>query len=390
MSRHLMISSDCHAGLQPGKYREYIDPQHRKAYDDQVAGQIAQFKESAKAFMVSEFADEWERDKEEGLTGAWDSDRRNAALDADGVVGEVVFPDGLTGGNSPPLGAGLTLPTDCDSQLQLAGARAHNRWVADFCSLAPARRAGLAIVPILQDIDAAVTEIEWAAKAGLRGGIMIPSMWRDHPAYHHPRYEPIWAACADLNMPIHTHVAAAPELEPHPGSIGIYITEVVWWSVRPMWFLIWSGVFERHPKLKFLVSEGGVDWAPSLLKMMDQRFTANRTNAKMGDFHKNLSMKPSEYFDQNCWVGSFLTRDEVEARHEIGVGNLMWTSDYPHPEGTWPDSKNLVIEAFRGAPEEETRAMLGGNAAEVFGFDIDALAPLTERVGPEVAAFEGD
>jgi len=389
MSRILTISSDCHAGLRPGEYREYVDPQHRKAYDDEVAVLLEQMKGAVNPFMVDEFAKEWESGKEEGLKGAWDSELRNAALDADGVVAEVVFPDGLTEGNSPPLGAGLALRTDCDPKLQLAGARAHNRWMADFCSLAPERRAGLAVVPILQDIDAALAEIEWAAKAGLRGGIMIPALWREHPAYHHPRYEPIWAACADLNMPIHTHVAAAPDLEEQPGSLGIYLTEVVWWSVRPMWFLIWSGVFERHPNLKFLISEGGVDWAPSLLKMMDQRYTTNRTNAKMGDFHANLSMKPSEYFDRNCWLGSFLTRDEVEARHDIGVGNLMWTSDYPHPEGTWPESENRIIEAFKGIPADETRAMLGGNAAEVFGFDVDALAPITERVGPEAAALGG-
>ncbi len=179
MSRILTISSDCHAGLRPGEYREFVDPQHRQAYDDQVAEQVAQFEAAAKSFMVDEFAEEWERGKEEGLTGAWDSERRNAALDADSVVGEVVFPDGLTGGNSPPLGAGLGLRTDCDPKLQLAGARAHNRWVTDFCSLAPERRAGLALVPILHDIDAAVAEIEWAAKAGLRGSLELRHLFRD-------------------------------------------------------------------------------------------------------------------------------------------------------------------------------------------------------------------
>ena len=388
MSRHLLISSDCHAGLRPGEYREYLDPKHRQVYDEEVKEQIAHLGD-ANPFMVAEFAEEWHEGKEVGLTGAWDSKCRTAALDADGVVGEVVFPDGLTGGNSPPLGAGLALRTDCDAKLQMAGAHAHNRWAAEFCAMDSVRRAGLAVVPILQDIDAAVAEIEWAAKAGLRGGIMIPSLWREFPAYHHPRYEPIWAACADLAMPIHTHVAAAPDLDEQQGSLGIYLTEVVWWSVRPMWFLIWSGVFERHPNLKFLISEGGVDWAPALLKMMDQRYTTSRTNAKMGDFHKNLSMKPSEYFDQNCYVGTFLTRDEVEARHDIGIGNLMWTSDYPHPEGTWPESKGNVIEAFKGIPEDETRAMLGGTAAEVFGFDVEALAPIRERVGPKITAFAG-
>ena len=386
MDRYTVISSDCHAGLPPGQYRDYLDPKYRETFDEQLPAHLAAFEEAKKMVLVEDFKKEWERGKEEGLTGAWDSDIRNTVLDADGVAGEVVFPDGLTGGNSPPFGAGLTLPSDANPELQLAGAQAHNRWVAEFCSEAPERRAGLAIVPILHDVEAGVREIRWAKEAGLRGGILIPSLWGDCPPYHHPRYEPIWATCEDLDMPIHTHTAAAPDIGDYPGRMGIYLTEVVWWSVRPLWFLLWSGVFERHPKLKLLASEGGVTWIPDLVAMMDQRYTKNRTNAKLGDFHKELSRKPSEYFDQNCWVGSFLTPDETELRNVIGVRNLMWTSDYPHPEGTWPDSKKRISEAFSGVPEEDARTMLGGNAAEVFGFDLEELAPIAARVGPEVGA----
>ncbi len=98
-------------------------------------------------------------------------------LDGDGIAGEVIFPDGITEMNMPPFGAGLSLPTEgIDPELQWAGARSHNRWLAEFCQMAPERRAGVAIVPVLWDVDEAVKEIHWARENGLKG-ILLPSRW---------------------------------------------------------------------------------------------------------------------------------------------------------------------------------------------------------------------
>jgi predicted TIM-barrel fold metal-dependent hydrolase len=391
MDRYLVISSDCHAGLPPERYRDYVDPKYREVFDVALPIQIAETQAAAKKFLVADINTEWRKGREAGLTGAWDHDERIKVLDADGVAAEVIFPDGITEMNMPPFGAGLSLPTDdpINPELQWAGARAHNRWMAEFCQMAPERRAGVAITPICWDVDEALKEIRWARENGLRG-ILIPSRWGKLDAYHHPKYEPIWAACEDLGLVIHLHSGAAPmeDYGEHLGMLGIYITEVCWWSARPIWFLIWGGVFERHPRLKLAITESTAIWVPEALQLMDQRFSETPYNAKLGDFTSHLRLKPSEYFRRNVFLGaSCMPRREVEMRHEIGLGNIMWGTDYPHPEGSWPETSKQMFESFHGVPEDELAAMLGGNAAEVYGFDTGKLAPLVARIGPEKSAL---
>jgi predicted TIM-barrel fold metal-dependent hydrolase len=402
MSRYLVISSDCHAGLPPEKYRDYLDPQYRDAFDLALPIQIEHTKAAAKMFLVDDINAEWRKDIEHELTGAWDHDQRIKVLDDDGIAGEIIYPDGITEMNMPPFGAGLSLPTEgIVPELQWAGARAHNRWLAELCQMAPERRAGVAIVPALWDVDEAVKEVRWARENGLRGGIMIPPMWGKLAPYHDPRYNPLWAVCEELDMPVNVHSGPAdtenyfgpmppPEgTKPHPGAMGIYICEVAWYMVRPLTFMIWGGVFERYPKLKMILTEGTSVWAPQYLEMMDQRYSETHYSAKLGDYRSHLSMKPSDYFDRNVFLGaSCMPRREAELRHEIGVGNLMWGSDYPHPEGTWPTTRDQMVETFRGVPDPEIEQMLGGNAVEVFGFDREKLAPLVSRVGPEKSTFQ--
>ena len=79
---------------------------------------------------------------------------------------------------------------------------------------------------------------------------------------------------------------------------------------------------------------------------------------------------------------------EAALRHQIGVGNVMWGTDYPHPEGSWPETAERLLNSFRGVPEDERDAMLGGNAAAWYGFDTEKLAPLVAQIGPEKARFE--
>ena len=112
-------------------------------------------------------------------------------------------------------------------------------------------------------------------------------------------------------------------------------------------------------------------------------------SAKLGTgYRKAMTMKPSEYFRRNVRIGSScMSRREAEMRHEIGIGNIMWGTDYPHPEGTWPITQKMMLETFHGLPEDEINAMLGGNAAELYGFDVQKLAPLVARIGPERSWF---
>ena len=390
MDRYLVISSDGHAGLPPERYRDYVDPEHRDTFDAALPIQLEMAREASRKFLIEDINAEWRKGHERELTGAWDSEVRNEVLDGDGVAAEVLFPDGITELNMPPFGAGLSLPTDgIVPELQWAGARAHNRWIAEFCQMAPERRAGVAITPILWDVDQAVREVHWARENGLRG-ILIPSMWGKQDAYHHPKYDPVWAACADLELVVHLHSGAAPmdDYADHDGMMGIYVSEVVWWSARPIWFLIWGGVFERHPGLKVAITESTCIWVPETLRLLDFRYEDTPYAAKLGDYRSHLSRKPSEYFARNVFLGaSCMPRREVELRHEIGLRNIMWGTDFPHPEGSWPQTRNQLLDSFRGTPEPDLRLILGENAARVYGFDTGKLAPLVERIGPPVADF---
>jgi predicted TIM-barrel fold metal-dependent hydrolase len=256
--------------------------------------------------------------------------------------------------------------------------------------MAPERRAGVAVAPICWDVARSLEEISFAADHGLKG-LLVPSRWGRQPPYHDPRYDPVWEACEDRGLVLHLHSGAAPmeDYGEHTGMMGIYISEVVWWSVRPIWFLIWGGVFERFPRLRLAITESTTVWVPETLALLDFRYEETHYASKLGDYRSHLSMKPSEYFRRNVFLGaSCMPRREAELRHAIGVPNIMWGSDYPHPEGSWPFTREQMLGTFRGLPHDEVAAMLGGNAARVYGFDVEKLLPLAARIGPEKALFE--
>ena len=151
---------------------------------------------------------------------------------------------------------------------------------------------------------------------------------------------------------------------------------------------IWGGVFERHPGLKVAITESTCVWVPEALQLMDQRYSETHYSAKLGDYRSHLSKSPVEYFQSNVMIGaSCMPRREAELRHEIGVHNIMWGSDYPHPEGSWPYTRKQMVETFHDLPDAEIAQMLGGNAAEFYGLDTEKLAPIVARVGPEKSEF---
>ena len=379
--RYLIISSDCHAGLPCPEYRPYLDSKYHGAFDDFLAGKQAD--RAARMAENADYINAWE--EQEGLQGAWDSERRDKELNADGVAGEVLFPDAdaITGMESPPFGAGLSAGAIADPELAFAGARAHNRFLAELCAVNPSRRAGVALVPISHDVDRAVAEIEWAAQNGLRGGILIPTMWHDRRPYHDPAYDAVWAACQAHDMPVHTHSGEAPH-EEYGDHIGIYLAEVVWWAARPMWFLLFSGAFERFPQLKYVVTESAAYWAADMLWKWDTYLGGGHTTKKLAaQLQGKVSRLPSEYFGDNIFIGaSTMSREEVRRRYAIGVGTLMWGNDFPHPEGTWPHTVARLKETFHDVPVEDTTRMLGTVAASVYNFDVAALRPLADEIGP--------
>jgi predicted TIM-barrel fold metal-dependent hydrolase len=166
----------------------------------------------------------------------------------------------------------------------------------------------------------------------------------------------------------------------------MYITEVDMWAHRPFPALMWSGAFERHPDLKLVLTEQGCSWILEWLRMLE--FKADLPFFK--HFTAELSLRPAEYFQRQCYLGaSFLAPHEGEDRHRIGLGKLMWGSDYPHLEGTWPNTMDALRATFGTYPERETRAILGTTAAEVYGFDLERLTPIGDKIGPALSDITG-
>jgi predicted TIM-barrel fold metal-dependent hydrolase len=312
--------------------------------------------------------------------GEFDATVRMQELDADGIAGEVIFPQ------MAPFGAGLMqYRYPVTPEQSFAGCQAYNRWLADFCSANPARQAGVALIDV-EDIEATVREIRAARAMGLWGGVLLPSSTGKHPFYHHPRYEPIWAVCQELDIPVQSHSGWSPDYGDVPSATAMFISEVDMWAQRPFTAMLWAGVFERYPNLKYMLTETGVGWVVEKLRVLD--FKAASPMFK--HFNRGLSMTPSGYFARNCWLGaSFMPEHEGRFRHQIGVDRLMWGSDYPHLEGTWPNTMKALNETFALYPEQEIRDILGLNAANAYGFDVAALAPVAERIGPTLSAVRG-
>ncbi len=396
MDRYLVISSDTHAGPPSEAYRDYVDPEHREAFDRDLETALALrsvILESASEEQ-ERFREEWEEETGDGgRLASYDPAARDAALDAEGVAGEVIFPDAdvLGGGASAPFSAGLQSSGELDGELVMAGARAHNRWLAELCSESPERRCGVATVPILHDIPAALVEMQRVADAGLRA-MMIPTLWGSKPAYHDPVYEPIWAAAEDLGLVVNIHSGgASKDILPGPGLVPIYATEAWWWAARPLWVLLWSGVFDRHPGLRLAITEDGAWWLADIVERMDEKWVGGHNTRKFGTlFRDAIARRPSEYLGTNVFLGaSTPSRAEIATRHRIGVRTLLWGNDFPHPEGTWPHTRRSIRDVFADVPTDETAQMLGSTTAEVYRFDTEELAATVARIGPTHEEIHG-
>ena len=347
---YLIVSSDTHAGLQCENYRPYLESSLHDEFDKYVEERHEHRRITEE--VNADFLEKWEGENEEGLKGAYDSSVRNGVMDSDGISGEIIFADGdaVTGQESPPFGAGLAAGQITDPKLAFGGARAHNRWLEEFCGDDPVRRAGIALVPITHDVDEAVKEIELLAEKPGIYGVMVPTMWHGFPPYGSDHYDKVWAACSETGLVVHTHSGEA-DFPSYGENVAMYISEVPFWTHRILWQLLFSGT----NKIK-----------------------------KMGSRMKGLiSRLPSEYFGTNVFIGaSTMSREEIRRRHVNGIDALMWGTDYPHPEGSWPNTVDRLENDFRDVSIEDTRRLLGINAVECYGLDFEGLNAVANRVGP--------
>jgi predicted TIM-barrel fold metal-dependent hydrolase len=373
--RYVVISADCHAGGSHEQYREYLEREYLDDFDAWRGRYSNPFRDL----------------QDDGRSRNWDDERRLADLAADGQVGEVTFPNTV-----PPFfptGVVIARPpqTAEDYRRRWAGLRAHNRWMVDFVATHPDRRAGIFQV-FLNDIDAAVAEVRWAAAQDLRGGLLIPGIPDDSdlPPYYSDHYDPLWAVCEELGVVINHHTGGSgmPDYGKHPSSTVQWMIETPWFAHRVFWQLVMSGVFQRFPDLRLVLTEQGCDWLPPLLRQLDG-IHMQMASGRIGEMNlKNdmrLELTPSEYFERNVWVGvSFPGVYEARAMKKLGLHKVMWGSDYPHNEGSGPHSRELMRRAFHEWEPAELARVFSGTISDVYGFDREKLAPIAADVGPTV------
>lgn len=373
--RYTIITADSHAGGSHAQYREYLDA----AYVDDFDAWRGRYRNPFKDL------------KDDRRARNWDSERRWSEQEADGVVAEVLFPNTV-----PPFFPSFVLfaqpPKPEDYEHRLAGIRAHNRWLVDFVAEAPERRAGIGQI-FLNDIDDAIADALWIKEHGLRGGVLLPNVAPDvkwvRPLYD-PEYDRLWKVLEDLEMPVNVHGGTgAPDYGPYPFSMLLYINEVGFYSQRPFVHMVLGGVFERFPRLKFVMTETGCSWVPGLLDQLDQIITRIRDTGATGEIRYTqdnvLPRTATEYFHQSCWMGvSQPGPADAAARDLVGADRFMWGNDYPHDEGTYPFTREHLRQIFHHLPATDMHQVLNGVAADLYGFDLDALAPLARVHGPTV------
>jgi len=368
---YTLISADCHAGGSHDQYREYLDPAYRERFDEWRGGYRNPFRDLGDQRKLRN----------------WDDELRIGQQEADGVVAEVVFPNTI-----PPFFPSFVLfagpPPPEDYELRRAGVQAHNRWLVDWCGRYPDQRAGIGQI-FVNDVDDAIEDARWIADHGLRGGVPPDCTWVK-PLYH-PDYEPLWAELESLGLPVNVHGGTGlPDYGAHAFSLLLYLVEVPFYAQRPLVHMLLSGVFERHPDLRFVITESGAEWIVPLVERLDGIIETIRATGATGELRfaeeAVLAHTATEYVRQNVWMGvSQPSPADLTALDVLGEDRFMWGSDYPHDEGTYPFTVEGLRALFAGMEPARIHQLVAANAAALYGFDLDALAPIAERVGPTVA-----
>lgn len=244
--------------------------------------------------------------------------------------------------------------------------RAFNSALADFASAAPNRLIVSYQIPI-HDIDAAVNEVRWAASSGCKS-LQLPVFPAELglPDYWDARYDRLWAEIQDTGLPICCHIGMNTALEaialrdPTPQK-GIYVPCVALSTAEAFGMWLLTGVFERFPKLKVVFVEPGIGWVSWWLYIVDD------LQARQGYEFPALRRKPSEYFRRNVYLTFIDEPDVVRHAHDrLGIENVMWSSDYPHPVSSWPSSHDTVNRMFEGVSARDRELIVSGNAARVW------------------------
>ena len=305
----------------------------------------------------------------------WDPTTRLADMDTDGMDAAILFGGG-------PLGS-------FNNDLYIASYEAYIRWVMDFCSVAPNRLIPIGYVP-MRDIDETVEHVKRLAKMGFRA-INLPAFPQNPDAwntssgvkalksgqvsaltgdpkgdlqYWQPEFDKLWAAICDHDLVISFHLGARV---PRFGEKQYFLADMPMSKMsmaEPIAIFIFNAIFQRFPKLKIASVESGVGWFAWFTEYITRTWEKQRYWTE-----SPLTEPPSYYMDNNVW-GSFIQdRTGILNRDLPGGKNIMWSSDYPHSETTFPNSREIILRDFEGIPEDDIRDIICNNAKRLYRLD---------------------
>ena len=298
---------------------------------------------------------------EEVPKAAYDPSERLKAMDADGVDYSVLYP-------SVAGVAGETFGRLTDPELESACVQAYNDWLIEEWAGASKRFIPQCIVPLFP-AEAAVAEIKRAVAKGHRGVIYpaVPMELRDVPHINEGVYDPIWAACQELGVPICFHAGAseAIQVQPYEGY-SKKIARAFRAITRPVSTvsvvvnLLISRILMRYPKLKVVLGESALGWGAYLLEYTDFQAKGDRLH------QDGYDLTPSQMFKRQCYLVGWYDRSSLQTRHFIGTENILWATNFPAANSTWPTSRETIQISFNGVPEEDRRKILWENAAKLY------------------------
>ena len=295
------------------------------------------------------------RDGERGIRRLTEPALRLKDQDADGVQAEVLY--GI-------LGAAMRLG---DDEAAAEMMRIYNAWLADFCSTHPERFAGLANIPS-HDVAAAVAEVERVARRGALRGIEVANTHRMAPLFD-PAWAPLWAVAEEAGLPLHYHTIG-PRMDYDMDALAplqrrqafaVHITGFQLAMAKIIMETLYGGVLEAHPRLKLVIGESGIGWIPYVLEHMDLEWEDQFKDL-------TLAMKPSAYWRRQCYATYQSDPIGIRLLDILGEDNVMWGSDFPHPDGVWPDSQEFIERELGGVPAATRRKIVCDNAAALYGF----------------------
>jgi predicted TIM-barrel fold metal-dependent hydrolase len=413
MEKLTIVSVDGHAQMPPEAWPKYLDKRYHEflpALSEENASYTRISGYFFKRLHNADLHDTYDLEnavRDGGGFGVWDRKTRIQEMDREGVAGEFV----IAGDNRA---CGLFYQSSNwthTMELCQAGVKAYNRWLLDEFGPEKDRLFLIAITGSApwRDIEELLAEVDWAADNGFKA-VTVPGFtaYPGQPPLFDAYWEPFWARVAERNLILWLHAGQGEgqgelgalfqrvglRVEKEQGDVGKAIDALrdeffkgkLFSSIKPrraMWQIMMGGVFDRHPKLRLMLSEIYGDWLGPTFEYLDQQFAQHR-----GDIA--AKRKPSDYFKSNCMNGlSFVRRCEVALRHDLGVENLAFGRDYPHGEGTWPNTVLWLRDALGGIPKDEALGIMGANAMRFCQLDKAKLDAIALRIGPPIDQIFG-